>query len=210
RTDRSRLLAARASLELARPRDEMARAIRLTVPLDRALLAKKAAMEQALSAYARAAQYGVAEVSTPATYAMAELYRHLGKALLDSERPRDLSPDELEQYQVLLEEQAFPFEEKAIEIHESNAQRAAGGIYDDWVRKSFVALAELKPARYARNELDPESKPAAAESAPSATTAAAPVAPAPAAAIPPEVVTQLANARAALTAGRDAEAADQL
>jgi tetratricopeptide (TPR) repeat protein len=165
RTDRSRLLAARASLELARPRDDMARAIKLTVPLDRALLAKKAAMEQALSAYARAAQYGVAEVTTPATYAMAELYRHLGKALLDSERPRDLSPDELEQYQVLLEEQAFPFEEKAIEIHESNAQRVAAGIYDDWVRKSFAALAELKPARYARNELDPESKPATAESA---------------------------------------------
>jgi TolA-binding protein len=37
RTDRSRLLAARASLELARPRDDMARAIKLTVPLDRGL-----------------------------------------------------------------------------------------------------------------------------------------------------------------------------
>ncbi len=49
RTDRSRYLAAHASLELARPHDDLARAVRLTVPLDRALLAKKSATEQALA-----------------------------------------------------------------------------------------------------------------------------------------------------------------
>ena len=40
---------------------------------------------------------------------------------MDSERPKELSKVELEQYNVLLEEQAFPFEEKAIELHEVNA-----------------------------------------------------------------------------------------
>ena len=58
-----------------------------------------------------------------------------------------------EQYDVLLEEQAFPFEEKSIKLHEVNAARAREGIYDEWVQKSFVALAQLNPGRYAKGEI---------------------------------------------------------
>ena len=52
----------------------------------------------------------------------------------------------------LLEEQAYPFEEKAIEVHGVNAARTGSGIYDEWVRKSFAALAGLMPARYGKTE----------------------------------------------------------
>jgi hypothetical protein len=154
RTDRSRFLAAQASLELARPLDATARAVRLVVPLDRSLLARKKAQEAALAAYGRAADYAIASVTTAASYAMADLYRDLGRALLQSERPRNLSAEELEQYDLLLEEQAFPFEEKAIGIHERNVRRAAEGVYDEWVRRSYADLAQLKPGRYARAERD--------------------------------------------------------
>ena len=57
-----------------------------------------------------------------------------------------------EQYDSLLEEQAYPFEEQAISIHELNAKRAPEGVYDDSVSKSFEALAKLKPARYGKIE----------------------------------------------------------
>jgi tetratricopeptide (TPR) repeat protein len=182
------LLAARASLELAQPLDQLARSIGLAIPLDRSLAAKKAALEASLSAYGRAAGYGVAEVTTAADFAMADLYRDLARALLASERPTGLSAEELEQYDLLLEEQAYPFEEKAIGIHERNARRAREGIYDQWVRDSYAALAQMKPARYGRNEtLD---GPAAI------TTSTA------------EVVQALAAARAALDAG-DNEAASR-
>ena len=53
---------------------------------------------------------------------------------------------------MLLEEQTFPFEEKAIELHEINARRTVGGIYDNWVRDSFAALGQLRPARYGKVE----------------------------------------------------------
>ena len=33
-----------------------------------------------------------------------------------------------------------------------NADRAADGIYDEWIRKSFERLAGLMPARYAKKE----------------------------------------------------------
>ena len=40
----------------------------------------------------------------------------------------------------------------AIELHEVNAHRAANGLYDDWVKASFKALAQLRPARYGKTE----------------------------------------------------------
>jgi len=153
RTDRSKALAAKATLTLAAPsRDEFMR-IKLVSPLKKSLAEKRKAMETALKAYSQAADYQVAEVTTAATYESAELYRQLGKDLMSSERPKNLSKDELEQYDVLLEEQAFPFEEKAIQLHEVNTARAKDGTYDEWVQKSFAALAQLNPGRYAKVEI---------------------------------------------------------
>lgn len=153
RTDRSKALAAKATLTLAGPsRDEFMR-IKLVIPLKKSLAEKRKAMETALKAYSQAADYQVAEVTTAATYESAELYRQLGKDLMSSERPKNLSKDEIEQYNVLLEEQAFPFEEKAIQLHEVNTARAKDGTYDEWVQKSFAALAQLNPGRYAKVEI---------------------------------------------------------
>jgi hypothetical protein len=58
----------------------------------------------------------------------------------------------LEQYDLLLEEQAFPFEEQAIELYQANTARAADGVYEGWVQRSFEALSQLMPARYAKLE----------------------------------------------------------
>ncbi len=153
RTDRSRALAAKATLTLAIPAREEFRRIKLVAPLKKSLAEKRKSMEAALKAYEQAADYQVADVTTAATFESAELYRQLGKDLLSSERPKNLSKDELEQYDVLLEEQAFPFEEKAIKLHEVNAARTKDGTYDEWVQRSFAALAQLNPGRYGKAEI---------------------------------------------------------
>ncbi len=134
----------------------MFNSIKLVVPLDKSLKSKRGAMERVLATYGQALDYGVAEVTTAATYGMAELYRQLGADLLASERPKGLDDDSREQYDVLLEEQAFPFEEKSIELHETNASRTSDGVYDEWVQRSFDVLAKLKPARYAKAEIGEE------------------------------------------------------
>ena len=152
RTDRSRYLAAKASLELALPARDAFNAVRLVLPLKKSLEGKRSAMQKALKALEAADAYAIAEVATGATFEMAELYRHLAADLLKSERPKSLKGEELEQYDLLLEEQAYPFEERAIEVHRVNAERAAHGLYDDSVRASFVELAKLKPGRYAKSE----------------------------------------------------------
>jgi tetratricopeptide (TPR) repeat protein len=153
RTDRSRYLAARATLVMAVPSVANFNDTKLTSPLAKSLKIKRAVMEEALAAYSRALDYKVAEVTTEATFGIAELYRQMGADVMASERPKKLDADALEQYNVLLEEQAFPFEEKAISLHQSNVQRAGSGIYDEWVKKSYAVLAKLMPARYAKNEV---------------------------------------------------------
>ena len=124
----------------------------LKEPLKKNLVRKKKYMQASIKGYNEAAAYNISEVTTQATYRIGELYGGFSQALMASERPRNLNADELEQYDILLEEQAYPFEEKAIEVHEANAQRIADGLYDEWVRKSMLALAKLMPVRYAKEE----------------------------------------------------------
>ena len=152
RSDRTRYLAAKAQLELAEPARVAFESVRLVAPLDQSLSLKQARMQDALTAFGRAADYEVAEVTTAATYRIAELYHALSRDLFDSERPAELSAVELGQYEILLEEQAFPFEEEAIEVHEVNASRVADDVYDEWVKRSLEELASLMPARYAKRE----------------------------------------------------------
>ncbi|MEJ0100986.1 MAG: tetratricopeptide repeat protein [Pseudomonadota bacterium] len=153
RTDRTRFLAAKASLALAAPERDRFRALKLTWPLDKSLTPKRKALDSALAAYKSAADYNIAEVATQASFEMAELYRQLAVDLMASERPKKMSADEREQFDLLLEERATPFEDQSIAMHEKNAERARDGLYDDGVKASFGALAKLLPARFGKTEL---------------------------------------------------------
>jgi tetratricopeptide (TPR) repeat protein len=152
RTDRTKYLAAKAALTLAEPMLSSFREVQLVTPLKKNLKRKKQRMQVAVDAFTEAAEYGVQEVTTASVYLLGEIYRDFGQELLKSERPQGLTPEEREQYDILLEEQAYPFEEKSIDIHESNVERVKDGTYDEWVRKSFAALKKLRPVRYAKAE----------------------------------------------------------
>jgi len=152
RSDRTRYLAAKASIELADPVRERFEVVKFTQPLADSLKLKRALMEDVINAYTEAADYGVAEVTTAATYQLGQVYEVFSRDLLASERPTDLDELALEEYELILEEQAYPFEEKAIDLYTANANRTPDGVYDEWVQKSFERLAGLIPARYAKTE----------------------------------------------------------
>ena len=152
RSDRTRYLAAHAQLTLADNIHENYRRVRLVLPLQKSLAAKKRLMKSAMQQYEQAASYQVAEVTTAATFQTAQIYTQLGTALLESQRPANLSGETLEQYNILLEEQAYPFEEQAITLHETNVQRIESGLYNSWIEKSLQQLAQLVPAQYAKLE----------------------------------------------------------
>ena len=152
RTQLSKSLAAEASLEFARQDAAKATKLPLKAPLKQTLPVKKQAMEKAIASLTHAADYGVAEVTTAATWELGELYRQFSKTLLASERPQKMTKLMAEQYTLMLQEQSFPFEEKAIQYHEANLQRVAQGVSNAWIGKSLDALAELDPGRYAKRE----------------------------------------------------------
>jgi TolA-binding protein len=152
RTNRTRYLAAMGALAMAEPTLDAYRKVTLVEPLAKNLKLKKAKMDDVLKAYGVAANYGVADVTTAATYHIAALYQDFGKSLMGSQRPKKLSKLELEQYNLMLEEQADPFAEKSTELHEVNAKRTKDGLYDEWVKRSFDSLKELRPLRYGKSE----------------------------------------------------------
>jgi TolA-binding protein len=152
RTDRIRYLAARSALVFSEDLFHRTAEIELTQPFEQNLQEKQQRMDEALKALSGLVVYEVAEVTAAATFYMAELYSDFGRSMIESERPADLDPSELQDYEMVLEEEAFPFEEKAIEVHEKNLELMASGIYNAWVEKSLGELAVLVPGRYAKFE----------------------------------------------------------
>ncbi len=152
RTDRTRYLAASSSLILTEPLFEQYAQIKLVEPFDKNLAKKKAALKQVKDGFEAVLRYQIGEPTAAASYYLAEMYYDFNRSLVESQRPGNLVGDEKEQYELALEEQAFPFEEKAIEVHQKNTDLVKQGIYNKWVEKSFAQLAKLVPARYAKFE----------------------------------------------------------
>lgn len=152
RTERSRYLAAYSRNVFAEDYLKDFNAIKLTLPLRQSLTAKQTTMQETLRRYQQVLDYEVQEFTTQSLYRVAFIYAQLSRDLMTSDRPQGLNALELEQYDMLLEEQAYPFEETAIEVHESNVQNGWQGSYDKWVQKSIDALAKLLPGRYNKQE----------------------------------------------------------
>ncbi|MDD5435731.1 MAG: tetratricopeptide repeat protein, partial [Nitrospira sp.] len=120
--------------------------VKLVSPLEENLKKKQAALKDALTGYTTAVKYRVSDVTTEAVYKMGEMLEHIKEAILESEKPPELSPEQLEEYNIMLEEQASPFEEKAISTYEGNVKRTQEeGIYNQWTKNSFERLAKLLP-----------------------------------------------------------------
>jgi hypothetical protein len=97
--------------------------------------------------------YQIADVTAAATFYMAETYFDFSRSLKESERPADMKGANLEKFEADLDEAAYPFEDKAIKVHEKNMEMLHAGIFNEWTQKSLSKLAEMVPGRYAKNEM---------------------------------------------------------
>src|SRR3989454_766567 len=152
RTGRTRTIAARSALVLAEKLYGDFVVVKLRQPFETSLQDKKQRMDATIAALGRLVNYEIAEVTAAATYYMAETYSNFSRSLLESERPADLKPEDLEEFKNNLDEAAFPFEEKAINVHEKNMELLHAGVFNSWTEKSLSRLTELMPGRYAKLE----------------------------------------------------------
>lgn len=144
------LWAGKAALALGASVAQEFAAIRLEHPLERALERKQKAMEQAQAYFLEAESFAGETVASEVLYRRAELYRTLAADLMASEVPSELNELEAMQYQMLLEEEAWPLEERAMELHSRNHGRIASQGFDEWIGQSLEALAVMHPGRYDR------------------------------------------------------------
>jgi hypothetical protein len=152
RSTRIRYLAAQSALVLTEGFYHRFAEVELVQPFQKHLKRKKRRMDAALEAFGGLLDYEVGEVTAAATFYMAEIYSGFSQALMESERPADLDPAALQDYEMVLEEEAFPFEERAIEVHEKNLELMTAGLFNPWIEKSLARLSELMPGRYAKFE----------------------------------------------------------
>jgi TolA-binding protein len=198
RSNRTRTLAGRAALVLTEPLYTGFAAIELKQPFEKSMAAKQKAMSAAIKGFNALVPYETPDVTAAATFYMAEVYAGFSRSLNESERPSGLKGADLQDYNDQLDEMAFPFEEKAIDLHKKNLELMQAGVHAPWIEKSLARLAQLSPARYARTEASsgfvgsperyeytqpapppvPETKPAQPVEASDVGSAAAPAAPA--------------------------------
>ncbi len=149
-TERTSRLAAGAALSLGLAHFDNFEQTRLSLPLNQSLARKTEHMQNAVQHFATAASFGFAEVASEATHRIGRIYETLAQDLLDSDRPPELSSEERMQYDILLEDRAFPFEDKAIEFYERNLTRARNEGFNQWMVQSRARLEQLFPVRYSR------------------------------------------------------------
>ena len=152
RTARTRTLAGRSALVLAEQVFQEFTAVKLRQPFETSLKEKQQRMDAAIKAMNGLVGYEISEVTAAATYYIAETYFDFSRALAESERPADLQPAQLQEYEQALDEQAYPFEEKAIGLHEKNLEMLRAGVFNPWIEKSLGRLGDLVPGRYAKKE----------------------------------------------------------
>jgi tetratricopeptide (TPR) repeat protein len=153
RTGRTRTLAARSALVLAEQTYQDFVAVKLRQPFEASLKEKKQRMDVTINAMSGLVNYEIADVTAAATFYMAETYFDFSRSLKESERPADLQGADLEKFKEDLEEAAFPFEEKAIKVHEKNMELLHAGVFNSWTEKSLSRLTEMMPGRYAKSEM---------------------------------------------------------
>ena len=152
RTGRTRTIAARSALVLAEQLYRDFVAVKLRQPFETSLQDKQQRMDATIEAMGRLVDYEIDDMTAAATYYMAETYFNFSRSLVESERPTDLKPADLEEFEMDLDEAAFPFEEKAINVHEKNMELLHAGVFNAWTEKSLSRLTELMPGRYAKHE----------------------------------------------------------
>ena len=116
------------------------RTARLTQPLPPSLAAKQRLLDSVLVRYRRTVDMGVTEWAHAATFRIGEALVGFGEALEKSERPADLTGDDLTAYENVLLEQAMTFHDRGESVWSELLQRSRDGAADAWTARAREAL----------------------------------------------------------------------
>ncbi len=117
-------------------------AMRLTQPLEKSIEAKKAAMESLVAMYNKCTEHKISEYSRASAHRIGQALIEFGDALWESERPAELSGDDLMAYDEVLEEQTWEFYDRGEAVW-SQLLRQVGDTEKDpgnWIARTQATL----------------------------------------------------------------------
>jgi tetratricopeptide (TPR) repeat protein len=124
-------------------------AARLTQPLERSIPTRQRGLDSLVAAYNRSAELGVPEWSQASAFRIGEALVAFGVALETSERPADLTGDDLVAYEDVLYGQADAFhvrgEQVWTDLLRAERDRASAG---EWVSRARTALWQRLAQRF--------------------------------------------------------------
>jgi TolA-binding protein len=145
--------AARSQLRIAEESFSRYQKVRITPPVEETVVAKRTLLQEVIRNFVSAGKYKVADVITASNFFIGRSLEIFKDDILTSPRPEGLTEVQLEEYNLLLDEMAFPFEEKALNAYRVNIQRAVKlELLDEWIEKSYERMAQLAPWAYEREE----------------------------------------------------------
>jgi TolA-binding protein len=118
------------------------KSMRLTQPLPKAIEAKKAKMQELLEMYEACTSRGVAEYSRASAHRIGQVLIDFGDALIASERPADLSEDDLYAYDEVIEEQGWGFYDRGEDVWAELLRQVGDAESDpgEWIARTRQAL----------------------------------------------------------------------
>lgn len=152
RTDRSQWLAAWANNEYGDYFAGEFNKRRLAANLERNLPLKNQSLQDAVSRYQQAAEYGLLEFTTQGSFKIARLYQQMANELQTLPIPDGMSEQDADMFRSLINQQAAPMLELALSVYTSNVEQGWKGHFNHWIDDSFKALALLSPARFNKSE----------------------------------------------------------
>jgi hypothetical protein len=115
-----------------------------------ALKSKNARITALVTAYREVVAIGSPRWSEAALTRLGEAYRDFNKGLLEAPAPRGLDAEQRELYRGMLQSQAMPLEDKAVDaFREAIELSHRTGFYSEWTLRAQRALREYRPDQVA-------------------------------------------------------------
>ncbi len=134
--------------------------MKLTQPFEETMRKKSDMLDTLLKEYSALIGYKLPELLPEIFFPVGLALENFRDSILQSERPDDLDKEELEEYNFLLEERAFMYDDKAAQAYgncfRAGVKTASEG---EWAGKCLERLSALKPAIYKRKFVEVEIEP---------------------------------------------------
>lgn len=151
-SDKATHYASKSAMLLIEPTFKEYMGIKLVMPqrvLERNIQRKFELLRELKKEYIKIVKYNDPEVGVEALYQLGLCYQDFSGALFAAPLPSNLTPEEIQIYQVELQNQALPIEEQAIESFESAIKKSYElNVYTQTSKNAYMQLSQFKPQQY--------------------------------------------------------------